>query len=197
MTRSQQIRKALELLAPARDKRGECKRDIEFAIDMVEHGANAARSFRAATSKKGRETLARYAQALHRLRSACNSLDPAIKPWLSVAIKISRNAIDLGREIEMAKALSGQRSRRRGRDASHKEIAVAWAHDLLDWWGHEASVTRRGKWAQLATILLGGRDLYLIDHMSSFNRSGGPGVLKLRGPHSVAYISPRRESGTE
>ena len=54
MTRDQQIRKALELLTPPPRQRAECQHDIKVVLDRVERGAAAARSFRLASSKKGK-----------------------------------------------------------------------------------------------------------------------------------------------
>jgi hypothetical protein len=54
VTRDQQIRKALELLAPPPRDRAECQHDISLALDRVENGAAAARAFRVAGSKKGK-----------------------------------------------------------------------------------------------------------------------------------------------
>jgi hypothetical protein len=85
MTRNQQIRKALELLAPPPAQRAEGQRDIEVALDWVERGAATARSFRVAGSRKGKEDVRRYCAALRRLRNAYRALDPAIKPWFSLA----------------------------------------------------------------------------------------------------------------
>ena len=82
--RDQQIRKALELLAPPTRERAECQHDIGLALDRVEHGAAVARSFRVAGSTKGKAGLKRYYAALRRLRNAYNSLDPAIRPWFSL-----------------------------------------------------------------------------------------------------------------
>jgi len=63
MTRNQQIRKALELLAPPPAQRAEGQRDIEVALDWVERGAATARSFRVAGSRKGKEDVRRYCAA--------------------------------------------------------------------------------------------------------------------------------------
>src|SRR5262245_17549024 len=84
LIRNQQIRKALELLTPPPGERAECEQDISVALNKVEHGAAAARYFRVTASKKGKAGLKRYYAALRRLRSAYNSLDPAIKPWFSL-----------------------------------------------------------------------------------------------------------------
>ena len=100
------IRKALKLLAPPSAKRAECEYDIGLALGRVETGSNAARSFRAAVSKKGKAALKSYSVALRRLRSSCNALDPAIRPWLSLAMAVSGKAIDLEREIKAAEAIA-------------------------------------------------------------------------------------------
>ena len=84
MTRDQQIRKALELLAQRPRERAECQHDIVLALDRVERRAAAARSIRVAGSKKGKAGLRRYRAALQRVRNAYNSLDPAIRPWFSL-----------------------------------------------------------------------------------------------------------------
>jgi hypothetical protein len=195
VTRDQQIRKALRLLAPPPGRRAECEHDIGLALDRVKRGFAAARSFRAAVSKKGKAGLRRYSAALRRLRSACNSLDPAIRPWLSLALCMK--AIDLEREIKMAEALLDQRGPPPRRDGGRNKIAVAAAHDLLEWWGHKAAVTRGGKWAELAKILTDEPALDLFDHLRNFKRSPGPRVEKVRGAHSILYRTRRRDLGTK
>ena len=79
MTRDQQLRKALRLLAPSPPQRAECKQDIEVALERVERQTVAARAFRVADSKKGKAGVRRYYAALRRLRAAYHSLDPAIR----------------------------------------------------------------------------------------------------------------------
>ena len=64
---------------------------------------------------------------------------------------------------------------------------MAAAHDLLEWRGHKATVTRGGKWAQLAQILTGDLTVDLFDHLREFKRSPGPTVEKVRGAHSIVY----------
>ena len=190
MERDQQIRNALELLAPpSRDERAECLHEISLALDRVEHGAAAARSFRVAGSTKGKAGLKRYCAALRRLRNAYNSLDPAIRPWFSLAgtVSVAGIATVIDREIARTESFLDRPSLPPRRDASRHKIAVAAAYDLLEWWGHKAAVTRGGKWAQLATILAGGRTVDLFDHLREFKRSPGPTVEKVRGAHSTIY----------
>jgi hypothetical protein len=197
VTRNQQIRKILELLQPPPGRRAECEYDIQLAFDRVERGADAARTFRITTSKKGRAALKRYCAALRRLRIALDSLDPAIRPWLSIAMAVSGKSIDLVREIRIAEALLDQPSPPSRRDASRNKLGVAASYDLLKWWGHKAPVTRGGKWAQLAKILAGGPDVDLFDHLREFKHGPGPSVEKLRGDHFTIYRPRRRHPGIE
>ena len=194
MTRDQQIRKALEWLAPPPRQRAECQHDIGLALDRVEHGAAAARSFRVAGSKKGKAGLRRYCAALRRLRAAYNALDPAIRPWFSLAeiAYIVGKPTVIDREIGRAEAFLDRPSPPPRRDASRNKAAVAAAHDLLDWWGHKASVTRGGKWEKLAKILTGDLTIDLFDHLREFKRRPGPKIEKLRGVHSIVYRTSRR-----
>ena len=195
MERDQQIGKALELLAPPPHRRAECQHDISLALDRVENGAAVARSFRVPGSTKGKAGVKRYRAALQRLRNAYNSLDPAIKPWFSLAETVSAagNATVIDREIARTEPFLDRPSAPPRRDASRHKIAVAAAYDLLEWWGHKAAVTRGGKWAQLATILVGGRTVDLFDHLREFKRSPGPTIEKVRGAHSIVYRTRRRQ----
>src|SRR5437660_12542402 len=56
-----------------------------LALGRVEHGAAAARSFQVGRSKAGKAGVRRYCAALRRVRTAYQSLDPAIRPWFSLA----------------------------------------------------------------------------------------------------------------
>jgi hypothetical protein len=194
MTRGQQIRKALELLAPPPGQRKECQYDIRVALDKVEHGTVTARSFRVARSKKGKEGVRRYCASLRRLRNAYRSLHPAIRPWFSLA-EISyaagkRTVID--REIEIAEAFLAQPSPPPSRDASRNKTAVGAARDLLSWWGYKAVTTRGGKWAELAKILTGDLTVDLFDHLREFKRHPVTSIEKMRGPDWIVYRTRRR-----
>jgi hypothetical protein len=197
VTRDQQIRKALELLAPPPRQRAECQHDIGLALDRVEHRAAAARSFRVAGSKQGRAGLRRYGAALRRLRSAYHALDPAIRPWFSLAetAYVAGEPTVIDREIAKTEAFLERPSPPPRRDASRNKAAVGAAYDLLEWWGHKAVVTRGGKWAQLAKILTGDRTLDLFDHLREFKHSPGPSIEKVRGAHSIVYRTRRRQPG--
>jgi len=194
VTRDQQIRKALEVLAPPLRERAECQHDIGLALDRVEQGAAAARSFRVAGSKEGKAGLGRYHAALRRLRNAYYSLDPAIRPWFSLVetAYVAGKPTVVDREIAKTESFLDRPSPPPRRDASRNKAAVAAAYDLLGWWGHKAAVTRGGKWAQLAKILAADRTVDLFDHLREFKRSPGPTVEKVRGAHSILYRTRRR-----
>jgi hypothetical protein len=189
VTRGQQIRKALVLLAPPPNDRAECRHDVGLTLDRVERRAAGARSFRVASSKEGKASLRRYCAALRRLRNAYNSLDPAIRPWFSLAetAYFTGKATVIDREIARAEAFLSRPSPPPRREASRNKAAVAAAYDLLKWWGHKAVVTRGGKWAQLAQILAGDQAVDVFDHLREFKRSPGPTVEKVRGSHSILY----------
>jgi hypothetical protein len=194
VTRDQQIRKALALLAPPRHERAECEYDVQLSLDRAEHGAAAARSFRVAGSKKGKAGLRRYCAALRRLQHAYQGLDPAIRPWFSLAESayVAGQPTVLDREIAKAEAFLDRPSPPPRRDASRNKAAVAAAHDLLKWWGHKITVTRNGKWAQLSKILAGDQAVDLFDHLRAYKSSPGPTVEKLRGTGSILYRTRRR-----
>ena len=194
MTRDQQIRKALELLAPPPGQRRECRHDIGVALDRVEHRTATARSFRVARSKKGKEGVRRYYTSLRRLRDAYRSLDPAIRPWFSLAetAYIAGKPTVIDREIAKAESFLDRPSPPPRRDASRNKAAVAAAYDLLGWWGHKATVTHGGKWAQVANILAGDKATDLFDHLREFKRNPGPTVEKVRGPDWIVYRKHRR-----
>ena len=191
MTRDQQIRKALELLAPPPAERAECQDDISLAIDRVEHRAAAARSFRVAGSKKGKAGLGVCCAALRRLRTACRS-DPAIRPWFILAETacVAEKPTYIDREIARANSFLNRRSPRPRRHASRTKAAVAEAYHLLQWWGHKAAVTRGGKWADLATILAGERTVDPFDHLREFKVPARPS--RNCGATSIVYRTRRR-----
>jgi hypothetical protein len=182
------------LLAPRPHQRAECQHDIIVALDRVEHGAAAARSFRVAGSKKGRVGLRSYLAALGRLRAAYRALDPAIRPWFSLAetAYIVGMPTIIDREIERAEAFLSRPTSSPRRSADRNKLAVAAAHDLLDWWSYRTTVTRGGKWERLARILTGDLTIDLFDHLRNYKRRPDPSVEKGRGARSIVYRTSRR-----
>jgi hypothetical protein len=194
MTRDQQIRKALELLAPPRLQRAECRHDIKIALNRVEQGAAAAQSFRVAGSKKGKAEVMRYCAALRRLRNAYHALDPAIRPWFSLSetAYVAGKPTVIDREIAIAEVFLARPSPPPRPDASRNKLAVAAAYDVLNWWGQRAVITRSGKWAKLAAILAGDMSVDLFDHMREFRRRPSRSIEKVRGAHAILYQTRRR-----
>ncbi len=190
MTRDQQIRKALELLAPTPSRRAESRQDIEVALTGLEHHTSTARSFRVAVSKKGKAAVKRYRAALVRLRVAYYVLDPAIRPWFSLAetAYIAGKPTVIDREIGRADVFLARPSLAPRRDASRNKYAVAGARDLLNWWGHGARISRRGKWMRLAQILVGDLSLDVFDHLREFRRRPGPRIEKVRIADGFLYL---------
>jgi hypothetical protein len=181
MTREQQVRALLELLAPPagykyRRRDAPTARHIKVVLSMAESMSRTATTHKVFGSKKGKAQLQRYYDALLLLQSArdddgsvsCevqaaySALHPAIRPWFSLAktahiagteTVITKNVIN--REIKKAKRLlKPSPSPRRG-DGLKRKAAVAAAHYLLVHFGHKASTTRGGKWERSAAIILG------------------------------------------
>ena len=93
----------------------------------------------------------------------------------------------IDREIARAETFLAWPSPPPRRDATRNKTAVAAAYDLLDGWGHNAAVTRSGKWARLAKILAGDRTVDLFDHMREFKRHPGPSIERVRGEDGIVY----------
>jgi hypothetical protein len=184
VTPAEQVRKALELLAPSPDRRDECRRDIEHALDRV--NGLAATAFKIFGSKQGKAELRRYANALRRVRAAFQNLDPAIRYWFSLSEIAHVAGVPTHIDQEIAKAETFLERPSLSRARQHK-AAVAAAHDLLGWWGHKIATTRSGEWARLAGILAGDQAVDLFDLLRAHRRSNGPTVEKLRGEHSILY----------
>jgi hypothetical protein len=195
VTKDQQIQRALKLLAPPAAQREQCRHEIRLALDRVENFTALARSSRASGSKtKG--GLLRYQAALRRLLSASNSLDPAIKPWFSLAYPASSTRMAIETEIAKAKAILDHPPAPPRRDASRNKAAVAAAYDLLTWRGHNATVTRGGRWEKLAKILAGNLSVDLFEHLRKFKQSPGMIIEKVRlESPGILYRSRRRELG--
>jgi hypothetical protein len=144
MTRAEQIRKALDLLVPAPDRRDECRRDIEHALARVDGEAPVA--FRVfADSKPGKAQLERYVKALRKVCAAHRNLDLAIQPWYSPPLigcaPIEREIADIEAVLERKSPSS---------EAKRHWAAIWAANDLLRWWKRKIVVTRSGEWSRLS-----------------------------------------------
>jgi hypothetical protein len=194
MTRAQQIAKALALLAPSPAELKECQHEIGLALDLVKNNAASAQAFRAASSKN-KGGLMRYYAALWRLRNAFNSLDPLIRPWFSLADPAYATGKALEKEIAKAKEFLNRPSAPPRRHASRNQAAVAAAYNLLAWRNKKATVTRGGKWEELAKVLTGDLRGDLFDHLRKFKRNPGPIIEKVRCDDGIRYRTRRRHPG--
>ena len=184
----------MELLAPPPGRRAECQHDIGLALDRVESGAAAARSFRVAGSKKGKAGLRRY----------CARYDGCALPTV---LSIRRSG--LGSASQKQHTSPGSRPSSTARSQTPRRFSTGrhrlrgvmpaatrpqWRRHTTcsEWWGHKAAVTRGGKWEQLAKILTGDLTVDLFDHLREFKRSPSPTVEKLRGANSIVYRTRRR-----
>jgi hypothetical protein len=189
MTKDQKIQEALKLLAPPAAEREVCLHEIDLALGRVENFTAFARSSRASRSKKG--GLLPYHRALRQLLRAIDSLDPAIKPWFSLAHS-GTTTTRIKAEIATTEAFLKQPPAPPRRDGSRNKAAVAAAYDLLVWRGHKATVTRGGTWEELAQILAGDLIVDLFEHLRKFKQSPRTIVEKVRvGNTGIHYRSAR------
>ena len=189
VTKDQQIQEALKLLAPPAAEREECLHEIHLALGRVENFTALARSSRASRSKKG--GLLPYHRALRQLLRAIDSLDPAIKPWFSLAHS-GTTTTRIKAEIATTEAFLKQPPAPPRRDGSRNKAAAAAAYDLLTWRGHNATVTRGGTWEELAQILAGDLTVDLFEHLRKFKQSPGTIVEKVRvDSENIHYRSAR------
>ena len=190
MTKDQQIQEALKLLDPPAAEREECLHEIHRALGRVENFTAFARSSRASRLKKG--GLLPYHAALRRLLRAFDSLDPAIKPWLSLAHPAYTTRARIEAEIAKTEAFLKQPPAPPRRDGSRNKAAAAAAYDLLTWRGHNPTVTREGTWEELAQILAGDRTVDLFEHLRKFKQNPGTIVEKVRvDSEGIHYRSAR------
>ena len=138
------VGEALELLEPLPEERDECRHDIEVALGRIKEAVRTARSFKLAGSKLGKRQLESYRTALNRLQTSYKKLDPSIRPWFSLtrAGFASEGERVIDHELTIVNAFLARPSQPSGgADASFKKAAVALAHDLLEFWRHDAGRT--------------------------------------------------------
>jgi hypothetical protein len=192
MTRDQQIRQALVLLAPPPAEREECKHEIRLALDMVKNNAAVARSFRAFGSKQ-KGGLERYCAALRRLASALRTLDPTIRPWFSFADPNYDAGQMIEEEIKKVTEFLNRPSVAPSRNACWNKAAVAAAYTLLTWRQQKTAITRGGKWEKLAKILAGNQNVDLFDHLRKFRKSPSLKIEKFRlDSGTILYLGGRQ-----
>jgi hypothetical protein len=153
MTRAEQIRKALEVLAPRPEELAECRCRVEQALDIMESTIRAAstiKSERAAAQETGRG----YYGALERLLAASRAHAHA-----GGALGISITS------IERALEWRSKFSRALPSGAIIQRQAAALAYSLLRQSNRPIVTTRNGAWHRLASILYGDRKADLFDYL--------------------------------
>jgi hypothetical protein len=163
MTRARQIREALDLLAPAPDRRDECRRDVEHALDVMASTMRAVeviKAERAAFRKTGRA----YHRAFERLLAASKA---HARAGGALAIKIAR----LEETIKFSTQWEAKVSRAMPKGAIAERQATALAYNLLRQWDRPTPTTSDGVWHNLAAILLGDPDANLFRHLREFKSS--------------------------
>jgi hypothetical protein len=146
--RKRQIGEALRLIAPKEVDR--CRAQLEAALDIM---ADAHRR-----DTRGRATKVatdRFHEALGRFKRECDRAGKA-----GVALPL-----DIDRVIERHKRWNAAAPKK---TQTPQQIAVKLAHDLMVEWGRKITVSQRGDWHQLATIILGDRRTNLFRQLRAF-----------------------------
>jgi hypothetical protein len=169
VTRAEQIRKALKVLAPSGDGRDGCRGSIENALDIMADAATAGRVFAAMRSKAVHKAERTYCLALRRLRVAHKALLAA-----GGGVPIGIELTDIERMIKSTEPRRYEPVYRAG--GSGQVFAVALAHSLLREWRQDIRiVTTRGKeWHRLSAILFGNETADLFRYLCSFSPDTSP-----------------------
>ncbi|HEY4982612.1 MAG TPA: hypothetical protein VII24_11925 [Pseudolabrys sp.] len=177
MTREQRIAVALAALKPPPDKIAVCRRDIEAMLRWVQSDIEAKTQHKVFSSKKGKNSLKPYLKAQHQVRTAYDKIDPAIRPWFSIAetAYIAGQTVQ-EREIKRVEDLAGlilengkirdRRPSKPKRDAVAAKAAMRAAYHMLKRWGHKPTGSIGGKWDRLTIILANSDAKSLHDHLS-------------------------------
>jgi hypothetical protein len=160
MIRARQIHKALELLAPAPDQRGECRRYIEHALDVMDSTQRAAAGFKAQRTAN-RQTGWAYHAAFERMLAVSKA---HARAGGALAIPIA----ELERTVAFAAEWDAKFARALPPRGIAERQAVALSRNLLWQWDRPAHKTRGGTWHRLAAILLGDRSADLFRYLCAF-----------------------------
>jgi hypothetical protein len=188
MTREQQVRAALKLIAPPASERAACRADIENRLNVIESFGEGDKVFAGARSEAATKALAAYHDALGRLRTTYKAVLAAGggRPLRRAADGSWREVLtlaDIDFLIEASKPPPKQvvysvLSPRKGRPlpdilpdgalatfgAGKPTKAAELSHELLRRWGRGIKIvtTRDKVWHKLTAIMYGDpkADLY-------------------------------------
>jgi hypothetical protein len=152
MTRDQQVHAALRLLNPDPERRDECERAINEALDWIARQTLVGQI----GSKRHKAALAKFHAALRRTELARNALLGPERQWTEAG-HADLPALPLSPWIEFCEQQLAQPRTRWGRKFANARYYAAWeAKSLLQQWSRRRiSQTRGGPWAKLAAILHG------------------------------------------
>ena len=190
MTRQQQINVALKLLAPPRQRRAECRYDIEAAIRWVSGTSEAASAFKAFSSKENREQLKQHKTALRNAVDTYDKIDVSIKPWFyNPVLEAPGNRQLFNRQSNtIDEMLAGPVRPQKRDDATLAKAAIPVTYSLCAWWGHKASLTRGGRWEQLINAVAC-RKVAAFEHMRRYKKNPTPIIDKLKFRDGLAFVT--------
>jgi hypothetical protein len=167
VNREQQIRDARKLVDPQRTNPF-CEDFIGHILDMIDRVVIAGR----AGSKTYKKAVTRFQASLKRTELARADLMK-----LDLAVKADDKCLDLKawqRFCDQRLAMRPYTYSQIRREA----LAVQWAAVLLQQVGQPRSKTRNGKWARLAAILHGDRNIDLFHYLKTYQplRRAKPGT---------------------
>jgi hypothetical protein len=160
VTRDQQVQAALRLLSPDPERREECERAINEALDWMARETHDA----ILSTRKYKAVLERYRKALARLeleRNALLQLERGIG---------SAPPLDLNPSKMYCDAQLRQPPARLALRLANPKYYAAWqARNLLQEWSRRRiTKTRGGPWAKLAAILYGDQRADLFRNIQGF-----------------------------
>jgi hypothetical protein len=163
LTRNEQIAEAVQHLKPARDRRDECRADVEGLLDVMDTAIIAHEVFAADRSAAASKARRAYNTAARKLLAADKALRAAgwqgpIDPALIEHV-IAKSEPTPWKKWELLTNQGWRRLKGPPRVVFKQGRAVAFAYELVAKWcgpdklGH----TKRGTWWHVARILLGKR----------------------------------------
>ncbi len=156
MTRDQQMRKALELLAPSKRDLAECRAYIETVLNAMEAAARAAEH-----AKVTRKSMRAYSATLQRMQAVSHKHHVA-----GGALAIPHDQIERAAHFDKEWSAHWHPPP----DTLKEQFAVALAYELLSVWNPGViSINRDGTWHELAALLYGDEQRNLYRQLRAFN----------------------------
>ncbi|MGA8650688.1 MAG: hypothetical protein WB677_08710 [Xanthobacteraceae bacterium] len=193
MTRDQQMRKAMELLAPAKRERTKCRADISSALDIIAMMGKSDEVFadaRSKTATRGRAAHHHVARRLLATHKAMLTSGHGIPAHRGADARL-REIIELADIARLIEATKPPQKRRTYYDLSEQGIpdvlpdgatarfgagkptkAVEFANELLKRFGGDRIVSSKDR-KTLAAILYGEPGAQLDRHLRAYQKRAG------------------------